>query len=52
MFTPVLTIASAGVIGTSATVFMTVLGSVELYLTLYLFNNISSSALITSETPS
>ena len=33
-FIPVFTIASAGVIGTSAIVFIIVLGSVELYLTL------------------
>ena len=51
MFTPVLTIASAGVIGTSAIVLIIVLGSVELYFTLYLFIRISIRALITSDTP-
>ena len=52
ILTPVFTIASAGVIGTSAIVLITVLGSVELYLTLYLFINISISACTTSDTPS
>jgi hypothetical protein len=52
MFTPTLTIASAGVIGISAIVLIIVLGSLELYLTLNLFNRIYIRAAITSDTPS
>src|SRR5574344_164588 len=48
ILTPVLTTASAGVIGTSAIVVIIVLGSVELYLTLFLFSSIYTKAKITS----
>ena len=51
ILTPGFMIASEGVIGISAIVLIIVLGSVELYLILYLFRNISIRALITSDTP-